>query len=477
MFESVQYARRRQKLRQQFSSGLLLISGNAHASMNYPHNNYPFRQDSSFSYFFGLNQPYLVGVIDIDGGLDLLFGDDPTIEEVVWTGQQPSLVALAASVGVVAPHTTLADAAYAVVKPSHALHAVIAEARSNGRTIHYLPPYRGESTLMLAGLFGCTPEQVDAGASPGLIAAIIGLREIKEPEEIAEMERALVITKEMHIAAMQQSRPGVFEYQVVGTIEGIMRGYDLHGAYPVIFTRHGEILHSRDHTQQLAAGDLVVNDSGVSSALGYASDITRTIPVGGKFSPRQRAVYEIVLSAQMCAIAAIRPGVSYLALHRLAALEIVNGLSALGLFKGDPQEVVDSGAYAICFPHGLGHQIGLDVHDMEGLGETAVGYDVTVTRSDLFGLRNLRMAKPLLAGMVVTVEPGIYFIPELIKRWMTNGDKGLHADLINYDRFVEYMDFGGIRIEDNVLVTLTGSRVLGPAIPKTCEEVEAVMAM
>lgn len=474
MFESAQYATRRQKLRKQFSSGLLLIPGNAHASMNYPHNNYPFRQDSSFSYFFGLNQPYMVGVIDIDGGLDLLFGDDPTIEEVVWTGQQPSLVTLAATVGIVTP---IADKADTAVKPSRALHAIIAEARTKGRTIHYLPPYRGESTLMLAGLFDCTPEQVDTGASPTLIAAIIGLREIKEPEEIAEMERALVVTKEMHIAAMQQSKPGVFEYQVVGTIEGIMRGYDLHGAYPVIFTRHGEILHSRDHTQQLAPGDLVVNDSGVSSALGYASDITRTIPVGGKFTPRQRAVYEIVLSAQMRAIAAIRPGVSYLSLHRLAALEIANGMLALGFFKGDPQEVVDSGAYAICFPHGLGHQIGLDVHDMEGLGETAVGYDATVTRSDLFGVRNLRMAKPLLAGMVVTVEPGVYFIPELIKRWMADSERGLHADLINYDRFVEYLDFGGIRIEDNVLVTLTGSRVLGPAIPKTCEEVEAVMAM
>ena len=471
MFESTQYAKRRQKLRQQFSSGLLLLPGNTNASMNYPHNHYAFRQDSSFSYFFGLNQPDLVGVIDIDAGVDFLFGDDPDIEEVVWTGQQPSMIALAAMVGIIATDVNKA------VKPIDTLHAVIAEARSKGRTIHYLPPYRGESTLMMSRLLEATPDQIYAGVSPSLIAAIIGLREIKEEEEITEMERALVITKEMHVAAMQQSKPGIFEYQVVGTIEGIMRGYDLHGAYPIIFTRHGEILHSRDHAQKLAAGDLVVNDSGVSSALGYASDITRTIPVGGKFSPRQRAVYEIVLAAQESAIKAIRPGVPYLALHKLAAMEMVTGLSTLGFFKGDPQQIVDSGAYAICFPHGLGHQIGLDVHDMEGLGETAVGYDASVIRSDLFGMRNLRMAKSLIAGMVVTVEPGIYFIPELIKQWKAEGIAGRHADLINYDRFVEYMDFGGIRIEDNVLVTPTGSRVLGPAIPKTCEEVEAIMAM
>lgn len=462
MFESTQYAARRHQLRQQFPSGLLLVLGNTHASMNYPHNHYWFRQDASFSYFFGLDHADLAGVIDIDAGVDILFGDDPDIEEVVWTGQQPSLVERAATVGV------------GSVKPYSALSDVIAEARSKQRMIHYLPPYRGESILELARLFACTPEQVQAGVSPNLIAAVISLREIKTEEEIAEMERALAITKEMHVAAMRQARPGKFEYEVVGTIEGIMRGHDLHGAYPVIFTKHGEILHSRDHTQQLAAGDLVVNDSGVSSALGYATDITRTIPVGGKFSARQRAVYEIVLRTQQRAIAAIRPGVPYLELHKLAALTMVEGLSALGFFKGDPQQVVDSGAYAICFPHGLGHQIGLDVHDMEGLGEIQVGYDASVSRSDLFGMRNLRLAKPLRPGMVLTVEPGIYFIPELIKRWQA---EGRHADLIDYGRFAEYLDFGGIRIEDNVLVTATGARVLGPAIPKTCDEVEAAMAM
>ena len=462
MFESTLYATRRHQLRQQFSSGLLLVLGNTDASMNYPHNHYWFRQDSSFSYFFGLDHADLAGVIDIDAGVDILFGDDPDIEEIVWTGQQPSLAERAAMVAV------------DTVKPFSALSDVIADARSKQRVIHYLPPYRGESILALARLFACTPEQVHAGVSPGLIAAVISLREIKTEEEVAEMERALAITKEMHVAAMRAARPGKFEYEVVGLIEGIMRGHDLHGAYPVIFTRHGETLHSRNYKQQLVAGDLVVNDSGVSSVLGYATDITRTIPVGGKFSQRQRAVYDIVLHAQERSIAGIRPGVPYLALHKLAALTMVEGLSGLGFFNGDPQQVVDSGAYAICFPHGLGHQIGMDVHDMEGLGESQVGYDASVSRSDLFGMRNLRLAKPLRTGMVLTVEPGIYFISELIKRWQA---EGRHAGLINYARFVEYMDFGGIRIEDNVLVTATGARVLGPAIPKTCEEVEAVMAM
>ncbi|KAF3999166.1 aminopeptidase P family protein [Glaciimonas immobilis] len=461
MFTMNQYIARRQNLRQQFSSGLLLILGNSDASINFSHNNYWFRQDSSFSYLFGLNSPDVVGIIDIDAGIDILFGDAANVDAVIWAGPQPSLVALAGEVGV----TT--------VMPMHALADILESAQKAHRTIHYLPPYRGDSILTLSRLLRCTPEQVSINTSAALIAAIIHLREIKEEHEIAEIEYALSITKKMHVAAMQATKPGKFEYEVVGMIEGIMRSHDLHGAYPVIFTRHGEILHSRQHTQQLVAGDLVVNDSGVSSALGYASDITRTIPVGGKFSARQRPLYNLVLAAQERAIAAIKPAVTYLAIHKLAALVIVEGMMEMGFFNGDPQQVVDSGAYAICFPHGVGHQLGLDVHDMEGLGETAVGYDDSVTRSDLFGMRNLRLAKPLRAGMVLTVEPGIYFIPTLIKRWK---DDGLHAAMINYDRFGEYLDFGGIRIEDNVLVTTTGARVLGPAIPKTCEAVEAAMA-
>jgi len=462
MFKAAVYAQRRSQLKQKFSSGLLLLPGNTDVSMNYLHNHYWFRQDSSFSYFFGLNQPDLAALIDIDADSEILFGDDPSLDDVIWVGPQTSFAQRAESVGV------------AAVQPYKQLADLLAQARSQGRTIHYLPPYRGETILELANLLECSPEQCKAGASENLMAAVIALREIKGDEEIAEIESALSVTRDMHIAAMQQARPDTYEYQAVAAMEGIMRSYDLQNAYPTIFSRSGEILHNREHNNFLQTGDLVVNDSGASSALGYASDITRTFPVGGRFSERQRSLYEIVLAAQQLAIDAMRPGISYLEVHKLAAGHMVAAMIKQGFFNGSPEQVVESGAYAICFPHGLGHQMGLDVHDMEGLGETRVGYDASVSRSELFGLRNLRLAKPLRAGMVVTVEPGMYFIPALIQRWQA---EARHSSLINYEKFVEYIDFGGIRIEDDVLVTNSGARVLGPAIPKTCAEIEAVMAV
>ena len=461
MFEAAVYAQRRRRLKQQFSSGLLLLPGNTDVSMNYPHNHYWFRQDSSFSYFFGLDQPELVGLIDIEADADILFGDDAGLGEVIWVGPQAALAQRAGGAGIER------------VQPSRELAATLAEARRQGRAIHYLPPYRGETILQLAGWLDCTPAQCEAGASESLMTAVIALREIKSEVEIEEIENALSVTRDMHLAAMRQAKADVFEYQVVAAMEGIMRSHGLQGAYPVIFSRSGEILHNRDHHNRLRSGDLVVNDAGASSALGYASDVTRTFPVGGRFSERQRSLYEIVLAAQQLAIAMMRPGVSYLEVHKQAARHMVAAMSELGFFHGTAEQVVESGAYAICFPHGLGHQMGLDVHDMEGLGETRVGYDASVSRSELFGLRNLRLAKPLQAGMVVTVEPGIYFIPVLIQRWR---EEARHSNLINYEKFAEYLGFGGIRIEDDVLVTASGARVLGPAIPKSCAEIEALMA-
>ena len=465
MFDRSVYAARRSQLRQQLTSvnvsGLLLILGNSEVATNSPYNHYRFCQDASFSYFFGLNHPDLVGVIDLDAGVDSLFGDDASDEAVLWAGPQASFASCAALVDI------------AVTQPYSTLKEVIALAQQQNKTIHYLPPYRAESLLELTRLLGGTTEQVVAGVSQSFIDAVVHQREIKSEAEIAEIECALAVTKEMHIAAMRQAMQGKYEYEVVATIDHILGNHNTHGAYPHILTKNGEILHSRDHSKCLNVGDLVINDSGAVSPLGYASDITRTIPVGGKFSDRQRIIYEIVLRAQQRCIAAIRPGISYLELHKLAALTLVEGLMPLGFFHGDAKKVVDSGAYAICFPHGLGHQMGLDVHDMEALGENNVGYDASVARSGLFGLRNLRLAKKLQAGMVLTVEPGIYFIPALIQRWQAEAK---HADMINYDRFTEYKDFGGIRIEDNVLVTAIAARVLGPAIPKTCDEIEAVMA-
>jgi Xaa-Pro aminopeptidase/Xaa-Pro dipeptidase len=448
MFAPEIYQQRRSRLMNSAEQGLLLFIGHVDAPMNYAQNAYPFVQDSTFRYLFGLNQPGLAGVLDCHRQTVMLFGDDLDVEDIVWHGALPSLAERAGAVGVTQS------------RPYSDLETVLRDALLQGIPVQYLSPFRGDTVLELARLLGRTADAVKRGASEPLARAVIAQREIKGAEEIAEIERALDVTRKMHISAMQASRPGVMECQVVGLMEGIMRCHDWQLAYPTIFSRRGEVLHNHRHDQELQAGDLVVNDSGASADSGYASDITRTIPVGGHFSTRQRAVYETVLAMQLEAIAAIRPGVSYLEVHKLAARSMARRFIDLGFFKGTPEQIVDSGAYAIAFPHGLGHQIGLDVHDMENLGE-------------LFGLGFLRMNKALKAGMVITVEPGIYFIPALIAAWQ---QENKFADLINYPKFQEYCDFGGIRIEDNILVTDTGARVLGLPIPKTVEEVEQVMA-
>ncbi|MDR3511800.1 MAG: aminopeptidase P family protein [Caulobacteraceae bacterium] len=460
MFDPQVYADRRARLRGRLDRGLVLLPGARPSPMNFAANAYPFVQDSSFSYLFGLIEPDLVGLVDLDSGQDVLFGDDIGLDAVIWHGPTSTLAERAARARIDKTRT-LADLAPA-----------LDAARRQGRPVHYLPPYRGEAVLQLAELLDRPPAAVRAGASEALARAVLALREIKGPEEIAEMERACAVAGEMHRAAMAVARPGVFEREVVGEMEAVARRLDWQCAYASIFSKRGEVLHNPHHHLRLEAGDLVVNDSGVSSGLGYASDITRTLPIGGRFTQRQRPVYEAVLSAQRAAIAAIAPGVRYLDVHRLAARVLVEHLAGLGLFRGDPAEVVETGAYAIAFQCGLGHQIGLDVHDMESFGEDLVGYDGQVGRSPLFGLSSLRLAKPLAAGMTVTVEPGVYFIPQQIERWAA---EGRFARLIDYDRFRACADFGGVRIEDDVLVTATGARILGPPIPKSVEEVEAAM--
>lgn len=461
MFSAEVYQQRRSRLMSGAAQGLLLFMGNVDAPMNYPHNPYPFVQDSSFRYLFGLNGAGLAGVLDTRKQAVTLFGDDPDVADIVWTGPLPSMAERAAAVGV------------SSTRPYGELAEVLRDALLEGVSVEYLAPYRGDTILELARLLGCTADAVRRGSSPVLAREVVALREVKAAEEVAEIERALDVTGQMHVAAMRAARPGVVEREVVGVMEGIMRHHDWQLAYPTIFSRRGEVLHNERHDQVLQAGDLVVNDTGASADSGYASDITRTIPVGGKFSPRQRALYETVLKMQLDAIDAIKPGITYLEVHKLAARSMAARMIDLGFFKGTPERVVESGAYAIAFPHGLGHQIGLDVHDMESLGEDLVGYAEGEKRSELFGLGYLRMAKTLKPGMVITVEPGVYFIPALIDAWQAEKK---FADLINYEKFQEFRDFGGIRIEDNVLVTATGHRVLGAPIPKTVAEVERVMA-
>ncbi len=460
MFDKEVYIRRREKLREILEEGIVLLLGNDESPMNYPANPYHFRQDSNFLYFFGLDEPGLAGVIDLEEeDSDILFGDDLDVEDIIWMGYFPPLKEKAEKVGVKKTF------------PSAKLSDYLREALSKGRRIHFLPPYRGEHLLKLAHLLGIRPEAVKYWVSVDLIRAVVELRSFKEPEEIQQMDMAANITAEMHLRAMKNARAGMYERELAGEIEGLAISLGGYISFPVILTVHGEILHNHYHENMLREGQLLLVDAGAESPLHYAGDMTRTFPVSARFTTKQREIYEVVLSAQKKAIENIKPGVYYRDVHLLAAKTIAEGLKALGLMKGDVEEAVAAGAHALFFPHGLGHMIGLDVHDMEGLGEDYVGYDETVKRSDQFGLAYLRLAKKLQEGFTLTVEPGIYFIPALIEKWRSEGK---HRDFINYDKLEEYLDFGGIRIEDSVAVTEEGCRILGKPVPKEPEEVEAL---
>ncbi len=457
MFSPETYTERRKQLRARIGSGVILMPGNEESSMNYPDNTFRFRQDSAFLYFFGLDEPHKAGVIDLDEGCDIVFGDDVTMDEIIWMGPQPPLADEAAKAGV------------GETKPWSELATYIAKARAAGRTVHYLPPYRGETVLLLHALLGDTVDEVRAGASLPLVHAVVEQRAVKSDEEVAQIEMALDISYAMHTTAMRIARPGMVEREVAGVVDGITLAHGGRNSFPTIFTVHGETLHNHHHHNVMSDGDIVIHDSGAESPLHYASDITRTFPVGGKFDARQRDVYSIVLSSQLRAIEAIRPGIEYRTVHTLASEVLAQGLCDLGLMKGDVKEAVRAGAHALFFQCGLGHLMGLDVHDMEGLGEDHVGYDETIQRNPMFGFRSLRLGRTLRTGFVVTVEPGLYFIPALIDQWKAENKL---AEFIDYEAVESYRDFGGVRIEDDVLVTADGYRVLGRPIPKTIEEVE-----
>ncbi|WP_137935934.1 aminopeptidase P family protein [Chitinivorax sp. B] len=458
MFNRETYQQRRAALVRQTGKGLLVLPGNGDSPSNYTDNILPFRQDSSFLYFFGLDLPDLVGVIDLESGEATLYGDDPGLDAIVWTGPLPTLAAQADGVGVThsAPLSQLPDR--------------LRTARQTGRTLHLLPQYRPQNRIRLADWLGINLREVDVLTSPDVTRAVIQLRAVKSLEEIAEIENALAITKQMHLTAMRMAQPGVTEQSIAGAIEGLAWAHGRRQSYAPILSKRGEVLHNHHHDNTLVAGDLLLNDSGAESPLHYASDITRTIPVGGRFNDRQRAIYQTVLDSQLAAIAALKPGVPYLDIYELSARVLIEGLKPLGLFKGDTDEIIHSGAFALIFPHGLGHMLGLDVHDMEALNEDWVGYGEGYQRSHDFGRKSLRLARPVQAGWVVTVEPGIYFIPTLIDRWQAE-DKFTH--LINYARFADFRDFGGVRIEDDILITSDGARVLGDPIAKSIAEVEA----
>lgn len=460
MFNPEKYAIRRKQLRESLSGGVVLLPGNDFSSMNYPANYYHFRQDSDFLYFFGHDHDGHSGIIDVDEGKDILVGDDLTMDSIIWMGNQPLMKDKAAQCGT--EHTLSRGK----------IGEYITEAISKGRKIHILPPYRGDHWLFLEGVFGTAHAEIKQYVSEELIKAVVALREIKDADEIAEIEKAVDIAYIMHTTAMKMAMPGVVEQEIAGTIEGIALSHGRPVSFPVILSQNGQILHNHDHSQVLKEGRMMVTDAGTESEMHYASDITRTVPVGGKFNPRQKDIYEIVLKANMDTIEMIKPGISYKEVHLQAARIIARGLKDLGLMKGDIDEAVSQGAHALFFPHGLGHAMGIDVHDMEGLGENYVGYDDKVQRSDQFGLAFLRFGKTLKPGYVMTDEPGCYFIPALIDLWK---GEGKFTEFINYDKVENYKDFGGVRIEDDILVTDEGHKVLGKPIPKTIAEVEKTM--
>ena len=462
LFSKNTYVERRARLRQLVGHGLIVLMGNNESPMNYPANAYKFRQDSSFLYFFGQHRDGLVGVIDADSGAETLLGDEIDIDDIVWYGEVTSVVQMAEECGVA--HTA----------PMAALTDMVAQAQKAGRKVHFLPPYRHETMIRLHDLLGIHPLQQRDAASQELIQAVIQLRLVKAAEEIEELERAAAIGYEMHTTAMRLCRPGVTEAYIGGVLDGIAASHGSIVSFQSIVSMHGEILHGYPSSRPLEAGRLLLCDAGAETREHYCSDHTRTTPISGTFTQRQKDIYNIVVDCHDLALTHARPGVRWWDVHYDVCRLMTNRLKDLGLMKGDTEAAVQAGAHALFLPHGLGHAMGMDVHDMEGLGQIFVGYDEETRPSTQFGTASLRFARRLEEGHVVTDEPGIYFIPALIDLWRK---EGTNAEFLCFDEIEKYKDFGGIRIEDDVLITKDGCRFLGEKrIPYHVDEVEAFLA-
>jgi Xaa-Pro aminopeptidase len=458
LFSKEKYLTRRKALKEKISSGLIFIPGNNNTPMNYAGNAYQFRQDSSFLYFFGLSSPELAGIIDVDSGEETLFGTEWSIDDYIWDGKSEKLEERAAKIGVV--HVLNNDKLIDTIK----------KAVASGRKIHYLPPYRGERTIWLSELLDIPVPLVAKQASIELVKAVISLRSVKDIDEIQEIENTLThVTSRIFDMAFKMAMAGVSEVEILAMSEGIALAHGHRMAYPVICSVNGQFLHNESYNNTLKEGDLLLLDAGSESPMHYATDITRTIPVSGKFASLQKEIYSLVLDMMQKAFELMKPGIPYSFVHRKVCETLADGLIALQLMKGNAEEIVNEGAHALFFPHGLGHLLGLDVHDMEDLGEEFTGYDDEFKRSRQFGTKFLRYAKKLLRGTVITVEPGIYFNPVLIDLW---AKEKRFTQYINYANIEKYRVLGGIRIEDNVLITQTGNRILGNPIPKTLVEIE-----
>ena len=461
MFSKETYINRRAELKKLVGNGIVILFGNNESPCNYPANAYyPFRQDSSFLYYFGQKRDGLVGVIDVDNDCEMLIGNDIDIEDIVWYGSVDCVADLAAQVGV------------SKSAPMKELQAICDKASGLGRKIHFLPPYRFDTKIQIFDLLGIHPDRQKAAASMELIKAVVKMRSTKTAEEIEELERAAEIGYKMHTTAMKLTRPGVTEKFIGGQVDGIANSYGAMVSFATIFSQHGEIMHGNPSMAELEAGRLVLCDAGAETINHYCSDNTRTYPVNGRFTQRQLDIYSIVEECHDYVLDVAKPGVKYMDVHFAVCRLMTERLKALGLMKGDTDEAVRAGAHAMFLPHGLGHMMGMDVHDMEGLDQINVGFDEE-TRPNLeqFGTNCLRMGRRLEEGFVVTDEPGIYFIPALIDEWKASG----HCkEFINFDLLETYKDFGGIRIEDDVLITKDGCRFIGknriPYHPKDVEE-------
>ncbi len=461
LFSKSTYVKRRNELKKLVGSGLIVLFGNNDSPANYPSNTYKFRQDSSFLYYFGLHRNGLVGVIDVDNDREYLVGDEIDIEDIVWYGSVTSVAEMAEMTGV------------ARTAAMRELPAIVESAKAQGEEVLFLPPYRFDNQIQIMDLLGIHPSQQKAAASLKLIAAVVKMRTTKTEEEIAELERAAEIGYEMHTTAMRLCRPGITEQYIGGMVDGIANAYGCMVSFQTIATQHGEVMHGNPSPAKLEAGRLMLVDAGAETNENYCSDNTRTTPVSGVFTQKQKDIYNIVVECHDHVLEVAKPGVKWWDVHFAVCRIITERLQQLGLMKGDVEESLKAGAHAMFLPHGLGHSMGMDVHDMEGLGQVYVGFDNEVRPSTQFGTNALRFGRRLQKGFVVTDEPGIYFIPALIDDWKKNGT---NAQFLNFDKIDEYRDFGGIRIEDDVLITDEGCRFIGSKrIPYHVEDVEEFM--
>jgi Xaa-Pro aminopeptidase len=458
MFPAKTYIQRRQALTKAIPSGILLFLGNEESPMNYADNTFHFRQDSTFLYFFGMDYAGLAAIVDLDNNREILFGNDLTVEDIVWMGTQPTLLDRCQAFGI------------NDIRPLNQLKDYLGEAIKKGRPVHFLPPYRPENKIKLMNLMGIHPDESGKKASIELVKAVVNLRNHKSEEEVTEIEKAVNISVDMHITAMKMARPGMSEAQLAAAVTEVALAAGGHLSFPVIMTINGQTLHNHYHGNILQPGQLVLCDCGAETGMHYAGDLSSTFPVDKKFSGRQKEIYQLCYAAHQAALDTLAPGNPFRDAHYASCRTIINGMKDLGLMMGDTEEALAAGAHAMFFPCGTGHMMGLDVHDMEDLGEVWVGY-AGEPKSTQFGLKSLRLARPMEPGFVATIEPGIYFIPELIDLWKK---EGRNSQFMNFEKIEAYKGFSGVRNEEDIVITADGYRILGKHKPMTIDEVEAL---